>query len=85
MAHVLDKGRRPKAVTGNFPQKSAIPERTDGIVANLSAATNLKEKGVLYIGNCPEHDVRRDVLAESCEEPLRFDTPNVFAVCSLLA
>jgi hypothetical protein len=88
MAHILDKRRRPKAVTGNFLQKFAIPERTDGSVAKSISgdelATQNRIKSVLHIGNCPEDDVRRDVLAESCEEPLRSDTPNIFAVCSLL-
>ena len=53
---------------------------------NLSAATNSQSKtskSALYIGNFPEDDVRRDVLAESCEEPLCFETPDVFSVCSL--
>ncbi len=53
---------------------------------NLSAATNSQSKtgrSALYIGKFPEDDVRRDVLAESCEEPLCFETPNVFSVCSL--
>ena len=84
MAHVFDNGRRPKAVTRKFLQIFAIPDRTSAS-RNLSAVTILKSKiNILYIGNCPEHDVRWDVLAESCEEPLRSDTPNVFAVCRLL-
>lgn len=40
-------------------------------------------KSALYIGIFSEDDVRRDVLRESCEEPLRFETPDVFAVCGL--
>lgn len=53
---------------------------------NLSAATNpqsITAKSALYIDNFPKDDVRRDVLTESCEESLRFETPDVFAVCSL--
>ena len=85
MPHVLDKGYRPKAITGNLPQKFTILGRTE---QNLSVRTEFATKNryrlsVLDIGNFPEDDVRRDVLAESCKESLRFETPDVFAVCSL--
>lgn len=40
-------------------------------------------KSAHYIGIFPENDVRRDILAESCKEPLRFETPDRFAICSL--